>query len=320
MAKILFTLVFCVFAACSHAAGLKTALLLEHEAASAWTDLLKSGLEQAGRKYGIEAEILILPPGQDQREGFRKAAASHDLVIVASDGLYEALRDNAANFRRVKFGSIDAGIRAPNIMSVTFADEDAACLAGAWAALSAGTNQPVIGWLSGADTPALRSLFNGYSEGASLAKPGCRIIQAVAGSFASPAAAAQKTVWLLDNGASVIALAAGAGNAAAREAAQKRGALVIELDKPAAGSAAAITKAVDKAVLEVVASAVSDHFRGKEIVIYNLAGGGVEFVIDRTQKNAPDADRRVRELRHELESGSIKLRSLRQRTLCDCLD
>ena len=34
----------------------------------------------------------------------------------------------------------------------------------------------------------------------------------------------------------------------------------------------------------------------------------------------PDISRRVSELKREIENGNIALRSMRQRTLCDCLD
>ena len=131
----------------AYAAPLRVALLLEHGDDSAWTGLLRKGLEQAAKKFDIDAEVLIFPPDESQRDNFRKAAETHDLVLVASDNLHEALRDNAANYRRVKFGSIDAGIRAPNIMSVTFADEQAAFLAGAASAMLA-SEKPVLGWLT----------------------------------------------------------------------------------------------------------------------------------------------------------------------------
>ncbi|MBD5640874.1 MAG: BMP family ABC transporter substrate-binding protein [Desulfovibrio sp.] len=300
---------------------LNVALLLEHEQPSAWTDLLRKGLLANPE---IRAEVIIAPPGEKQREIFRSAAASHDLVLVASDSLHEALRDNAANFRRVKFGSIDAGIRAPNIMSVTFADEQAAFLAGAAAALFSAGRQPqnpAIGWLSGQDTPAMRSLFSGYSEGALLASPGVRIIQAVAGSFTDSAKAASKAEWLIDSGVAVLALAAGAGNGAARAVAQARGIPVLELDA-ASGSASlgVIEKAADRAVAEIVAAAASGNFRGKEILTYTLANGGVNFRPGGIAAGNPEIARRLKELRLELEKGSIRLRSLRQRALCDCLD
>lgn len=322
MRAILLVLLFCICASPALAEPLRVALLLEHDGASAYYDLLKKGLKEAEGPE-VRADIIIIPEGPGQREQFRQAAASHDLVLVATDSLHEALRDNAANYRRVMFGSIDAGIRAPNIMSVTFADEQAAFLAGAYAAMLAGKEKdPVIGWLSGRDTPAMRSLFNGYSEGALLARPGGRIIQAVVGSFQDPALAASKTEWLIASGAKVLALAAGAGNQAALAVAKARDVPVIELDSPSGAPAAGvIAKAVDRAVREIVASAASGKFRRKEIITYNLANQGVDFIFNpATASRDAGIARRMGELRKEIEKGNIRLRSLRQRTLCDCLD
>lgn len=308
----------------------KAALVLEHAQPSAWNNLLRSGLARGGKDFGMETEIIIAPPGANQRDIFRKACSEADLVIVASDNLHEALRDNAANFRQVKFGCVDAGIRAPNIMSVTFADEQAAFLAGAAAAMLARDQkksgmggQSTVAWLSGMDTPAMRSLFNGFSEGAALAVPQTRVIQALAGSFTDPAAAENKAAWLLNSGAAVIALAAGQGNSAALRKALESGACPISLDEEAP-KGMAIVKAADRAVYEIMESAAGNKFRGKEIVVYNLANKGVDFTgaerLASEMGASPDIARRVRELRGELEQGSIRLRSLRARTLCDCLD
>lgn len=320
MRSILLALIFSFCALPVWAEPLRVALLLEHDGSSAYYDLLKKGLK-AAEGPEIETEIIIVPEGPGQTDQFRQAAASHDLVLVATDGLHDVLRDNAANFRRVMFGSIDAGIRAPNIMSVTFADEQASFLAGACAAMLAG-KEPVIGWLSGRDTPAMRSLFNGYSEGALLGRPGGRIIQAVVGSFQDPALAASKTEWLINSGAKVVALAAGSGNPAALAVARAKGVPVIELDASSGAPAeGVIAKAVDKAVREIVASAASGKFRRKEIIIYNLANQGVDFIFNaKTASQGADITRRMGELRKEIEQGNIRLRSLRQRTLCDCLD
>lgn len=317
-------ILLCCVSAGKAASAQKATLLLEHGEHTPWTDMLRRGLADAGKRYGLETETIIMSPGPGQREAFRQAAREHDVVLVASDGLHELLRDNAANFRRVKFGAVDAGIRAPNIMSVTFADEQAAFIAGAVAAADAARknpDNPVIGWLSGADVPALRSLFNGYREGALVERPGCRVIQALVGSFTDGATAASKMRWLADSGATVVALAAGAGNAEARRIAREAGLEIVELDAEPIDAARAatrplgtITKAVPRAMDEILASAAG-QWRGKEIVIYDLANGGVDFI------GRPGIDtRRVEELRREFKSGGIKLHSLRQRTLCDCLD
>ena len=139
---------------------LRVALLLETPTGdNDWNDSLVDGLRQAERELGIKASVITAQPGQDEaalQEMFRNAAGNNDLVLVASNGLHEVLRNNAANFRRTMFGCIDAGIRAPNIMSVTFADEQAAYLAGAAAAMLARqTGMPgirgrkIIGWITG---------------------------------------------------------------------------------------------------------------------------------------------------------------------------
>ena len=130
-----------------------------------WNDSLAAGLEQARNEFGVRTSVVVAPAGHDDnalQEMFRTAAQNNDLVLVASDGLHEVLRNNAANFRRTMFGCIDAGVRAPNIMSVTFADEQAAYLAGAAAAMTAQqTSLPgiggkkIIGWISGQDSPAM---------------------------------------------------------------------------------------------------------------------------------------------------------------------
>ena len=147
---------------------LRVALLLETPTGDHdWNDSLAAGLEQAHNEFGVRAAVIVAPAGHDDnalQEMFRNAAQNNDLVLVASDGLHEILRNNAANFRRTMFGCIDAGVRAPNIMSVTFADEQAAYLAGAAAAMTAlQTSLPgisgkkIIGWISGQDTPAMQS-------------------------------------------------------------------------------------------------------------------------------------------------------------------
>lgn len=314
---------------CLYAEQLKVALILEHDQPAPWTNLLRKGLSDAVRQFDIAAEVVIAPADADQTAIFRETAARSDLVLVASDNLHEILRDNASSFRRVKFGSIDAGIRASNIMSVTFADEQPAFLAGVAAAMLARAKNPkndnmTIGWLAGEDTPAMRTLINGFNEGIKLANPDGRLATAVAGSFVDGMAAARKASWLAEQGVKIVTIAAGNGNDAAR--ALFSDIPVIEVDSYRQGSFCAIVKAADRAVLEIAGSAAQDKFRAKEIVIYDLANNGVNiegleaFLSASSLPNGADILRRVRELRHELASGSIKIRSLRARTLCDCLD
>ena len=319
---------------------LRVALLLEtalgdHD----WNDALAQGLEQASRELKVHAAVLPAPHGQDTaalEQLFRETAREYDLVLVASDRLHEILRDNAANYRRTMFGCIDAGIRAPNIMSVTFADEQAAYLAGAAAAMVARQSdlpgirgQKILGWLSGEDVPAMRSLLNGFTEGARLIDPEMRVIHAISGSFDDAEAARLQARKLLEQGADVLVLASGMGNAPALEEVQAHGAYAVGLnvdhDHQAPGRIlTSILKFPDKAVFDIVAAAATGSFRGKEIVVRDLSNGGVDITDMHTFKAAAakhvpgNLDRRLRELRREILNGGIRLKSLRARTLCDC--
>ena len=321
--------------------ALRVALLLETPTGDDdWNDSLVEGLRQAERELGVQASVVVAQPGHDDaalQEMFRTAAASNDLVLVASSGLHEVLRNNAANFRRTMFGCIDAGVRAPNIMSITFADEQAAYLAGAAAALVARqTSLPgirgskVIGWITGEDCPSMRSLLGGFTEGVRVIDPEIRVVNVVTGSFANAEAGRVAARNLLEQGADVLVLASGAGNGPALQEVKARNAYAVGLDtnKDARLPGHVITsilKHPNKAVYDIVAAAAAGKFAGKEILVRDLQNGGVDITDMSTfkaaaGKNAPqDLDRRLRELRGEILSGGVRLKSLRERTLCDCL-
>lgn len=317
---------FFFFLICADPAfAFKATLLLEHAQPSAWNDLLISGLKKGAAEVGGAAQIMALEPYADKKAALAKAAGESDLVIVAGDAMRDVLMDNAGNFRRVKFGCVDASVRAANVSSVAFADEQAAFLAGVAAAALAGTQngERAAGWLSAADTPAMRSLFEGFSQGARMDHPETRVIQGVVNSFVNPAEAARKALWLAERGAKVVVVAAGAGSKAAAEALAGKNVTVIDVDalRPDSPAVGAIVKDIEKAVAGLVRDAANGSFRGKEIAIYNLENNGVDFVF---KKEAPGVTRRLRErlgeLRKEIIDGSIKLPSLRQKALCDCLD
>jgi basic membrane protein A len=282
-------------------------------------------------------KVLKASSENEQVSLFRKAAGEFDLVLVGSARFHEILRDNAGNYRRTLFGCVDAGIRASNIMCVTFADEQGAYLAGAAAAMLTarqglpGVNgEKILGWLTGEDTPAQRSLLNGFTEGARLIDPEMRVINGISGSFGDEGRAGEETRRLLEQGADVIALAAGRGNIAALELVRESGAYVIGLDEDLASALpgrvlTSIIKRADKAVHELVALAATGRFHGKEIIVYDLQNRGVDVadVFNGLPAQGPwplrDVRRRLGELRREISSGGIRIKSLRDKILCDCL-
>ena len=328
------------------ASGLRVALLLEDAAPDqGWNALLRQGLEQARKELGVRTAVVVAPPrggnGLSQEAIFQAAARQADLVLLSGARLHEILRDNAANFRQTKFGCIDTGIRAANIMSVTFADEQAAFLAGALlsqlhrhgllpASGARGSGDELtLGWLAGEDDPQLKSMLNGFVEGVRLESPGARVINGVAGSYSSPEAGRAKAEELLGLDINALAVLAGRSGLGAVEAAVAAGRPVVGADRDQQALApglmlTSIVKRADRAVFEIVKATAQGAFAGNEIITYDLANGGVDIVPPQVWARhagvrLPAAiERRLAELRLELTRGGIRLPSLRDRTLCNC--
>ena len=342
--------VFCfsavLAAPASEAPALRVALLLEDAAPDqGWNDLLRQGLEQARKELGVRTAVLVAPPqgsnGLTQEGIFRAAARQADLVLLSGARLHEILRNNAANFRQTKFGCIDTGIRAANIMCVTFADEQAAFLAGALLSqlhrhgllpaprTRAAGDELTLGWLAGEDDPQLKSMLNGFVEGVRLESPGARVINGVAGSYSSPEKGRAKAEELLGLDINALAVLAGRAGLGAVEAAIAQGRPLVGVDKDQQFLApklmlTSIVKRADRAVFEIVKATARGAFAGNEIITYDLANGGVDIVSPQVWARhagvrLPAAiERRLAELRLELTRGGIRLPSLRDRTLCNC--
>lgn len=305
-------------------------LLLEDEGGSDWNRLLRKGLERASRDFPIHASVRVARKQSEEEALFRETAKHSDLTLVGTHHFHEILRDNAANFRKTHFGVIDAKVRGPNVTCINFRDEEAAFLAGAAAALflQGSEKKGEIGWLSGEDVPAMRSMFHNFTEGAKLISPAIRVIHGVAGSFSDPEGCVREARRLLRENVQVIVLAGGSGNSAVLETLKENGCFVIGLDRDQKALfprhvLLSIVKNADEAVYEIIADFVQGKFKGKEIKDYDLTNGvhltkpseSLGFSNAAVQKT----ERRVNELRHEIENHGIQIKSLRTRALCDCL-
>ena len=320
--------VFCFSSVLAAPAGeapaLRVALLLEDAAPDrGWNDLLRQGLEQARKELGVRTAVVVAPPqgsnGLTQEGIFRAAARQADLVLLSGARLHEILRNNAANFRQTKFGCIDTGIRAANIM----------CGLLPAPRTRAADDELTLGWLAGEDDPQLKSMLNGFVEGVRLESPGARVINGVAGSYSSPEKGRAKAEELLGLDINALAVLAGRAGLGAVEAAIAQGRPLVGVDKDQQFLApklmlTSIVKRADRAVFEIVKATARGAFAGNEIITYDLANGGVDIVSPQVWARhagvrLPAAiERRLAELRLELTRGGIRLPSLRDRTLCNC--
>lgn len=317
-------------AARADASPLRVALLLEnaaddHGAAA----LMQEGLARAQAQTGAATTVLVAGPEDDPLAVFCQAAKEHDLVLVGEAGLHAVLRSNAGNFRNTSFGCIDTsvlGLRAANIMSVTFADNEPAFLAGAAAALLTDKDQK-LGWLESESTPVRETLLAGFVAGAQVSRPDIRIVRRELAAGANGVRHSLEEMAAEKVG--LVVLATGYATRAALDALAATPLAGIGLDRDQSALAPekipfSVVKRFDRAVEELVLAKANGTFQGRKTLVYSLANGGTDLVFGRTfLKTHPQAarvQRRVQELRRELANGNIVLEDKRVPTLCDCLD
>lgn len=313
-------------------APLKVALLLEDGAdTNPAARLMKAGLARAAKQCRMQTFLVQAGPGTDKVALFRQAARECDLVLVAEPGLHAVLRSNAGNFRTTSFGCLDTsilGLRAANIMSITFDDAQPAFLAGAAAALLAKDTQR-LGWLEAAETPAGNTMLAGFAAGATISKPGVRIVRRT-DSVREPKALLDE---LAAQSVAVTVIAQGARTESFLLALKQTPLFGIGMDADMAPLAPghvpfSIIKRFDRAVEELCLRKARGTFQGRETLVYSLKNGGTELVINKDFAARAHVDvqtwshvqRRIGELARELENGNISLEDKRVPTLCNCLD
>ena len=332
---VLLALSFCCPPAPAHAA--RFALLLESPLAEqGWNAQLALGVKQAAERWHIQGDILIETQAEKQAALFTRAATEYDLVLINSPAFLELLKKNAGNFPKTRFGSIEIALSAENIMSVLFDDGDIAFLAGAAAAIVSQSPQipnirqkKEVGWVNALNNPVHQNLFNAFAMGVHTIDPAIRVTEKVLGSYDDPALG-RSVGHLLYADMDVVGFAAGASGLGGLEAAKETGRYAFGMDSNQDALAKghvifSLLKRPDKAVSLLVQHYMEKTFTGRTVLHLGLADGSVGITDMKVFKQAlgknfpPDLERRIQELRYEIEKGTIKTQTRKKGELCDCL-
>lgn len=318
-------------------APLKVALFLESSQDKGYADVLTAGLLQAQKAFagtGIQGDIILSPdPAKQEDDFFRVAKAGYDLVIVPTVAFHTLLINNAGNFPKTRFAAINTQIKAPNVLSYTFADAEAAFLAGAAAALltqhleqdATPAEAQKVGWVGGPDIPQAQGYLAGYRQGVKHVSPQMRVISVFAGSFTDPPAARQAAETLYKDGVRVIMHAAelsGQGVFQAADSTQNYAiGFIANQNHLSPNIVFSLQKHADKAVVAAIQAVRDGSFKGGSLVQFNLANGGLGLS---AMQNLPPAlvpllTPRLQQISQDIQNGKIKVDSGASRGLCDCL-
>lgn len=293
-----------------------------------FNDSAYAGLQRAEKDFGIEVKVLeSKDPADWESNLIAMASGNYDLILGASTQLQAIIQNHAADFPNVKFGIIDGVVKAPNVMSAIFAQNEGSFLAGAAAALfTTKTNIPgvnpqkVIGWVGGMDVPVLHDFLVGYEQGAKYIDPDTKVLVSFAGSFNDPLKGKELTLAQYQQGADIVMnVASNTGNGVL-EAAQESNlyAIGVDLDQDGIYPGHILTsmlKRVDMGSYLIVKSVVEGKFEGGKTLMMDIANGGIGLTDMSVMKKAlgdkfpQDILDRLKVLEADVRSGKIKVNS-----------
>lgn len=233
----------------------------------------------------------------------------YDIVYAIGFSLEEAVAEIAKQNPDQKIGMLDGFVDAPNVVSITFADNEAAYLAGIAAAITSETDK--IGFVGGVRTPNIEKFQAGYEAGAKSVNPDIKIDTQYIESFSNAGLAQQAASAMYSNNVDVIYHAAGnAGNGVTTEARNRLEAgtnediwvIGADRDQSAEGEwedgnfmLTSTLKELGRAVENETNDAMNGEFHGGEHIISNLEDGGVGIVKHNLSDEAKEAVEKAEE-------------------------
>jgi basic membrane protein A len=284
-----------------------------------FNDAAYAGLERAQKELGAQFTTLETSEGSDREAQLRQLAAGPSQIIFGVGFLFsDDVKSLAKEFPGKKFACVDFTVTPseslpPNLVALTFKEEEGSYLVGALAALLSKTRD--VGFVGGMEIPLIQKFQAGYVAGVHAMDPGCAVQVKYAGStgaaFKDPTKGKELGLAEYHAGADIIFHASGSTGLGVFEAARDLHKLAIGVDSDQYHEApgfilTSMVKRVDTAVFETIKAVKENRFHAG-IQHLGLAEDGVKWVYDENNKALiPDAVKaRVDSLQAAIVAGKI---------------
>jgi basic membrane protein A len=292
-----------------------------------FNDAAAAGLDRARQELGVEARTVTAGQGGENREELLRLLASEKYRLVFGIGFAFAgpVASVARDFPDISFGIVDAPVPAPNVVSLEFASEQGAFLAGAAAAKKSRTGR--LGFVGGVETDAVRRFEAGFLAGARLVRPDAQIdVKYLTqppdlSGFADPARAREVARAMYQRGADVVFHVSGGSGSGVFEAARdfstpaaKVWAIGVDSDQYQTAAPelrpfilTSMLKRIDVAVYDTISAFQKGEFRAGQLRL-DLASGGVDLA--RSGGALDDVSRELQALKDQIIRGEISVPAL----------
>ncbi len=197
---------------------------------NSFNDLGHAGIKMLEAE-GFESNV-IEPSAASEYEGIVRQLCTdgtYDLIVTMGSETVDAVTVAQQAFPEQKFLIIEAMPGIPNTRGVQVDLNDMGFLMGAYAALmekegglEKGEASNTFGMVGGMDFPLIRAITVAYECGVRYVNPDAEVLVAFAGSFGDPGKGSELALGMYDQGARIVAQAAGGTGMGVFEAAKDR--------------------------------------------------------------------------------------------------
>ncbi len=234
--------------------------------------------KESGKPY---LEFEISNAAQREQAMRRMAERGADPIVGIGFAQGSSMDKVAREFPKLQFAIVDAEVKAANVQSILFKEQEGSFLVGMMAALASKTGK--VGFIGGMDIPLIRKFQCGYEQGARYANPKVEISANMTGTTPSawndPARGAELAKAQFAKGVDVVFAAAGGTGVGVYQAAKDAHKLAIGVDSnqnhlQPGTMLTSMVKRVDVAVYNA--------FKGTTpgVTVLGLKEGGVDYALD----------------------------------------
>jgi basic membrane protein A and related proteins len=264
--------------------------------------------KKTGKPY---LDFEIANEAQREQALRRMAEKGANPIVGVGFSMASSIEKVAKDFPKQQFAIIDMVVKAPNVESVVFKEQEGSFLVGLMAAMASKTGK--VGFVGGMDIPLIRKFQCGYEQGAKAANPKVEVVANMTGTtpaaWSDPARGAELAKAQFAKGADVVFAAAGGTGTGVYQAAKDAGRFAIGVDSnqnhlQPGTMLTSMVKRVDVAVDNLFTKTSPGA-----VTVLGLKEGGVDYALDGHNDKlvGPEMRRKVDQAKADIVAGRIKV-------------
>jgi basic membrane protein A len=263
--------------------------------------------KEGGKPY-LDFEIANEAQREQAMRRMADKGANPIIAIGFSQG--STVEKVSKDYPKLQFAIIDSVVKAPNVESIVFKEQEGSFLVGMMAAMASKTGK--VGFIGGMDIPLIRRFQCGYEQGAKFANPKAEVTSNMTGTtpaaWNDPTRGAELAKAQFAKGVDVVFAAAGGTGIGVYQAAKDGGKYAIGVDSnqnhlQPGTMLTSMVKRVDVAVYNAAKKT------NPGVTVLGLKEGGVDYALDKHNEKLVNADmkKKVDAAKADIIAGKIKV-------------